>query len=58
MGKLNGIHTLWYKNGLKKRETNYEDDKKHGKEIIWNVNAEINETKIYEFGKLLKPKKP
>ena len=35
-----GVHTEWYKNGNKKRETSYKDDYREGLNTTWYENGQ------------------
>ncbi len=51
-GKLQGLYTQYYENGIKRSETNYIDGLKTGEEKYWHTNGKINNINTYKYFKI------
>lgn len=46
-GKLDGLSTWWYEDGVKQMECNYKNDLLEGKTTRWNFNGNLQSEDIY-----------
>ena len=51
-GKLDGLHTMWYENGQKKKEGNFKDGKQDGLHTMWHENGQKGRERTYKDGKI------
>jgi len=53
MNTLDGTFTVWYKNGQKRMEDNYRDNKADGKWTSWNENGQIMLERNFKDGECI-----
>ena len=53
-GKYDGLWQQWYNNGQMKKNVNFVDGKKNGKEVTWKKDGTIKSEVIYKDGKIIK----
>jgi len=52
-GKLNGVETIWYRNGAKSYQAYYKDNLRHGPMTFWGRGGSITSQVCYEDGVLV-----
>lgn len=53
-GRKQGIHRIYYQNGVLWEETQYKNDKKNGYQKIWSYKGKLFINDIYKNGVLIK----